>query len=396
MIKKAKESYVESNPYSWTGKPELIKSEHQPSAEYLVIDMFSGAGGFAVGFSWAGFGVSMALDNHVPSKDTFLHNHKEASFILGDIRKVTNATIKKILNSVKISVIVAGVPCQGFSLNNKKRKEDDERNFLFKEFIRFIKIYNPPYVLLENVSGLTSSGNGFFRAAIMKEIASCGYDVDFRILKAADYGVPQKRTRVFFLGAKPGYDIRWPAPTHGPGRPMKYNTVYDAIGDLPLLENGEEKYSYDKEPVTEYQRLMRANSGERLLNHRAPAHPEETVLKIGNTPPGSPIYPRFPQRIRLKLDELSPTQVSGGIRSQFTFGHPTQPRGLSIRERARIQSFPDDFFFCGGLVQSRIQTGNAVPPLLAKAIGDQIMKGLRHEAMDETTIKKDSVQLEIV
>ncbi|OGC90134.1 MAG: hypothetical protein A2W25_11125 [candidate division Zixibacteria bacterium RBG_16_53_22] len=373
-----------------------IKSENPVSADHLIVDMFSGAGGFSVGFCDAGFGVALALDNHAPSKDTFLHNHKEASFILGDIRKVNSKVIRNVANDMPISVLVAGVPCQGFSLNNKKRKEDDERNFLFQEFIRFIKIFNPPYVLLENVSGLTSSGNGYFRAAIIKEIGACGYNVDFRILKAPDYGVPQKRARVFFQGARPGYDIRWPAPTHGLGRSEKYNTVYDAIGDLPLLGNGEEKFSYDKEPTTEYQKVMRKNSDGKLLNHRAPSHPEETILKIGNTTPGFPIYPRFPQRIRLKMDDLSPTQVSGGIRSQFTFGHPTQPRGLSIRERARIQSFPDHFFFCGGLVQSRVQTGNAVPPLLARAIAVQIMKGLKHEAMDDTTIKKDSVQMELV
>lgn len=393
---KEPKKYVEENPYCWKGEPMFISSEARSKSKYIVCDLFSGAGGFSVGFSKAGFGIALGVDNHVPSKETFTINHKESEFLLGDIRKIDTERIKNIFEKKKLSVIVAGIPCQGFSLNNRKRRENDERNFLFTEFIRFIKKIQPPYVLIENVSGIKSTGNGHFVKAIKGEIENCGYDVDSRFLNAADYGVPQKRIRIFFMGALTGYQIRWPAPTHGPGRQKKYDTVGDAISDLPSLESGEEKTSYDKQPSTEYQELMREKSGERLHNHKAPNHPRSTVERIANTKPGEPMYKTFLQRIRLKADVLSPTQVAGGIRPQFTFGHPTQPRGLSVRERARIQSFPDDFVFYGGLVQERVQTGNAVPPLLAKAIAEQIMKGLKHEPMDKQTIKKRHSQVVLI
>lgn len=175
---------------------------------------------------------------------------------------------------------------------------------------------------------------------------------------------------MIFLASAKGYPIAWPEPEFGtPERP--YRTVFDAIGDLPSLQPGERKSFYTTQPQTEYQKLMREGSVV-LLNHEAPKHPQSTIKKIKNTEPGKPIYPRFTQRIRLSWDKPSPTQVAGGIRPQFQFGHPSDPRGLTVRERARIQSFPDWYHFFGGIVQGRVQTGNAVPPLLAKAIAEKI------------------------
>jgi DNA (cytosine-5)-methyltransferase 1 len=140
---------------------------------------------------------------------------------------------------------------------------------------------------------------------------------------------------------------------------------------LPALENNESKNKYKSEPLNEYQKIMRGFCVDygiakpaKLSNHVAPNHPADTVAKIASTKPGEPMYTKFKQRIRLALDKPSPTQLAGGIRPQFQFGHPTQPRGLSIRERARIQSFPDSYIFVGGIVQERVQTGNAVPPLM--------------------------------
>lgn len=139
-----------------------------------------------------------------------------------------------------------------------------------------------------------------------------------------------------------------------------------------MLNSGESSKVYNSSPQSDYQKYLRKNS-EELLNHVAPNHPKETVQKIKNTKPGEPMYPKFRQRIRLRLNDLSPTQICGGIRPQFQFGHPSQARGLTIRERARIQSFPDNYFFSGGIVQGRVQTGNAVPPLLAKSLAEQLI-----------------------
>ena len=152
-------------------------------------------------------------------------------------------------------------------------------------------------------------------------------------------------------------------------------TIKDAIGDLPSL-NPKETKKIQVRAFSEYQKLMRMNTNETVQCHTAPNHPKDTIEKIKNTKPGEPMYPKFKQRIRLAWDILSPTQVSGGIRPQFQFGHPEDSRGLTIRERCRIQSFPDDFIVKGGIVQGRVQTGNAVPPLLAKAVALAIKKYL--------------------
>lgn len=387
----------EGNVYNWLGKPiPREPAQKLKSGKPTFVDLFCGAGGFSTGFEWAGFQTIFGLDIHRPSLETFADNHPTAYCLLGDIRTVSDETLLEIIEAEAVDVLAAGVPCQGFSLCNRKRYEMDERNFLFREFIRAINLWHPKVVVLENVSGMISTKNGAFVRDIKTSIEDAGYKVDSMLLHAAGHGVPQIRRRLFFIGAMPGLEIRWPAPTYGQNSPDKkpHVTVWQAIGDLPPLEAGESKGFYTKAPQTEYQQLMRGNCKE-LLNHEAPNHPPETVKKIGKTPPGKPIYPKFTQRIRLHPDRPSPTQVSGGIRPQFQFGHPTQSRGLTVRERARIQSFPDFYFFKGGIVQGRVQTGNAVPPILAKAIAEQIMDVLCGKLATEKTLQKTPAQLEL-
>jgi len=369
---------VEESPYYWKGEPKVFERQVDlnPLTVLTVLDLFSGAGGLSLGFAMAGFNVVLGIDIHKPSMETFLHNHKKTIGILGDIRKIPDNLVLDLLKGIEVKVLMAGVPCQGFSLNNRKRNPNDPRNYLFWEFIRFVKLLKPDFLVLENVSGMKNTANGSFVEEIEKQIVIAGeesgkkYRVEHRILNAADYGVPQIRKRLIFLASAKGYPIAWPEPEFGtPKRP--YRTVFDAIGDLPSLQPGERKNFYTTQPQTEYQKLMREGSVV-LLNHEAPKHPQSTIKKIKNTEPGKPIYPRFTQRIRLGWDKPSPTQVAGGIRPQFQFGHPSDPRGLTVRERARIQSFPDWYQFFGGIVQGRVQTGNAVPPLLAKAIAEKI------------------------
>ena len=363
---------VETNYHNHSGSALISESSHNTNGVF-VVDLFCGAGGFSVGFEKAGFKSLLGVDLHSPSINTFKTNHKKSGTILGDMREISEGLIKELVGQRNVGLISAGVPCQGFSLCNRKRWEDDKRNFLFKEFARVVKAICPPYVLVENVSGLVSTKGGEFVKAICAIITDMGYEVDWRMLNAANYGVPQIRNRVFFLGAKKGYPIYWPIPTHGKKTPFR--TVKNAIGDLPKLENGEEKSEYLLEPECDFQKEMRKNS-KNLINHEAPNHPEETVKRIAETLPGKPMYPKFKQRIRLQWEKPSPTQVSGGIRPQFSFGHPGQPRGLSIRERCRIQSFPDNYEITGGIVQGRVQTGNAVAPLVAQAIGHVILAGI--------------------
>lgn len=365
---------VEENLYYWHGEPIIRDVNFKANGKPSVVELFSGCGGTSVGFEMAGFNIGLGLDIHKPSFDTFVKNHPQTNAILGDVKKVPPSLINNLVAG-GVDVLIAGIPCQGFSLNNRKRHSGDERNHLYLEMLKFVRELKPKIVVVENVSGLKSTGNGEFIKKIEDGIAEAGdMTVTHRLLHACDYGVPQKRTRLVFVGirGKIPFDFDKVIKTHGPGRQFPYNTIYDAIGDLPSLIAGEASHKYKSAPLTAFQKLMRQDTGKTLHNHVAPAHPDETIAKIASTKPGAPMYPKFKQRIRLAWDILSPTQVSGGIRPQFQFGHPEDIRGLTIRERCRIQSFPDTFVVSGGIVQGRVQTGNAVPPLLAKAIAEAL------------------------
>ena len=384
MSKPIGKKYVEESGYYHGGEPIFSSLGDISDNKPTVVELFCGCGGTSLGFEMAGYEILLGVDIHEPSIHTFKKNHKNVATILGDIRNVSSADIKNAIGNRHINVLIGGVPCQGFSLNNKKRSGDDERNFLYKEFLRLVEELQPDVIVIENVSGMKSTNNGEFIISISDDIRKCGdYEVSSKILCAADYGVPQKRNRLLFIGIKNNikFDFDAVVKTHGDGTGRSYNTVHDAIGDLPRLQNDQEIDKYDKQTFSDYQRLMRKDSST-LINHKSPNHPQATIDKIKNTEPGKPMYKNFKQRIRLAWDIQSPTQVSGGIRPQFQFGHPLDNRGLSIRERCRLQSFPDTFEVCGGIVQGRVQTGNAVPPLLAKAIAKAIAGTMLWEIND--------------
>lgn len=365
-----------------------------------MIDLFSGAGGFSVGCNWAGFQSVLATDWLEPALKTWQYNHPNGISILGDIRNLETEYVKNLLssNGVKsIDLITGGVPCQGFSLANRKHNDNDERNFLFIDFMRFVEAFSPKYIILENVSGMRSTAGGKFVDDILQYMDDLGYNATVEMLNAINYGVPQKRNRLIFVGVKKTLEhnekFNYPKPTHlGNGTLLDDNllpsrNVRDAISDLPLIYSHESSEEYTDNNLTEYQEIMKGIHPDypfipkpvKLSNHVAPSHPQATINKIGNTEPGKPMYERYKQRIRLNYNNPSPTQVAGGIRPQFQFGHPEVPRGLTVRERARIQSFPDSYVFLGGTVQERVQTGNAVPPLLiyniAKVIYENLKKG---------------------
>lgn len=360
---------VEENSYYWKGTPFIRKGNFTPNGKPIVVELFCGCGGTSLGFEMAGFQIAVGADILTPAIETFRNNHEGVSTILGDIHEVQPKQILELLNGSKVDVLIGGVPCQGFSLNNRKRHEDDKRNKLYLEFIRFVRELQPRAVVLENVSGMKSTGN--IVEVIEKDLSEAsGMNVKSQFLYAPDYGVPQRRLRLLFVGVKgQDFDFNKIIKTHGPETSQPYVTVGDALGDLPHLDSNGTATSYDKPPQNEYQKLMRDGvDNNHLTNHQAPNHPVSVIENIRNTGQGQPLYEKYHQRIRLSLDDLSPTQVSGGIRPSFQFGHPTDARGLTIRERCRLQSFPDSFTVAGGIVQGRVQTGNAVPPLLAKAV----------------------------
>lgn len=365
---------VEKSSYLWTGDPVFLeRSAPLCPGKRNIVELFCGCGGTSCGFEMAGYQTVMGVDILEPAIETFRKNHRTANCYLGDIRKIRECDFAAELPG-PVDVLIAGIPCQGFSLNNRKRNDADKRNTLYLELLRILRAVRPKCVVVENVSGIRSSANGEVVREIERGIfEACGLTVRHRLLNAAEFGVPQKRSRVVFVGVRDprGFDFDSLARTNGPSTGRPFVTVRDAIGDLPRLDSGSSKTCYDQPPQTDYQRRMRGGCTV-LRNHVAPSHPAETIAKIAGTRPGFPMYPKFRQRIRLAWDAPSPTQVSGGIRPQFQFGHPRDARGLTIRERCRIQSFPDSYEICGGTVQGRVQTGNAVPPLLAFAIANAL------------------------
>ena len=377
-----KGSPVQESGYLWKGSPIVFeKKKALPRSGLISVELFCGCGGTSIGLEMAGICCAVGCDLLEPAIQTFRGSHLSAAAILGDIREVMPQTIQKLIGERQIDVLVGGFPCQGFSLNNRKRHDADPRNKLFEQFVRFAKALRPRAVLAENVSSIRSAEAGGVVNRILDGLsAALDTEVKAEVFNAADFGVPQSRRRMIFMGVQ-----GQPSPiakverTHGEGR-LPWVTVWEAIGDLPRLSSGQFSERYASDPKNDFQRLMRKHSEKALFNHEAPNHPAETIARIGGTEPGQSMYPAFKQRIRLHRDKLSPTQVSGGIRPQFQFGHPSDARGLTIRERARLQSIPDHVHFVGGLVQGRVQTGNAVPPLMARALGAALSRALKSQA----------------
>ena len=368
-----------------TFKRILIKRRKRDNEmEFRILDLFCGAGGMSYGIHKNNhFVTKVALDINEKLAQTFKKNIPESELIIGDIRD--KDVKKKIINlskKNKVNMIIGGPPCQGFSLKGKKLGLDDPRNFLFIEYLHLVQELNPLVFVIENVKNLMSTSNGWFKNQIINEIKKLGYEVSVGIVRASDYGVPQNRERVIFLCSK-NKAISLPEPTV-----KKPTTVRDAIEDLAYLNTNEGDFeqSYITEAKTEYQKLMRKDSA-KLYNHKASNHSEIAIHKLSMIPPekGKEYLPgnllgkqKFNSTWgRLKWDEPSPTiDTRFDAASNGTNNHPFLNRSITPREAARIQSFDDSFVFYGNKVDIRTQIGNAVPPLMAKAIADHIYENL--------------------
>lgn len=348
------------------------------------IDIFSGAGGLSLGAEMAGIRISSAIEINPHAAKTFQRNHKGAKVLQGDIQKIDPKTLHGKGKSV--FVIMGGPPCQGFSMSNTRtRNMKNEKNFLFLEFVRFVQEIRPEWFVLENVWGITNINEGKTQSMIEDCFRSIeGYDnITSSVLWASDYGVPQNRNRFFMVGNRLGIDFKFPE------RHTEKVTVNEAISDLPSLQNGEmldeTAYTLSLEEASEYERLMRKGSDKARQNYvsknndlvierykyigqgqnwRAiPDHLMQNYADKGRCHSG--IYKR------LRADQ--PSVVISNYRKSMLI-HPYEDRGISVREAARLQSFPDTFIFEGPLMHIQQQIGNAVPPLLAKAVFQQIIK----------------------
>lgn len=351
-----------------------------PEKLFRILDLFSGAGGFSYGMEKnSHFQTEVALDFNVKALDTFKYNMPQAEVVVGDI---TNKAIKEKIIALsrerRVNMIIGGPPCQGFSLKGKKLGLNDPRNYLFNEYLNLVSRLTPDVFVIENVKALLSTSAGWFKNQIISKVGKMGYSVRYGVLTASDFGVPQARQRAIFICSKKEA-IDLPKPT------VKVPvTVRDAISDLSYLNahEGAFEQDYTTEPQSDYQVMMRKASCH-LFNHKASNHKEVAVRKLMMIPPecGKEHLPKEligRQQFsgtwgRLKWDNVAPTiDTRFDAASNGTNNHPFLHRAITPREAARIQSFDDRFVFVGSKYYIRQQIGNAVPPLMAKAIADKI------------------------
>lgn len=376
------------------------------------VDLFAGAGGLTAGFHMAGFKPLAANDFEEAAADTFRKNFPDVPFFECSIEDLSG---ERLLNEAgiepgEIDVLLGGPPCQAFSIYNHQRGMDDERSGLFREYLRIVEAVQPRAVVMENVTGMRSVGDGRAIREIHKQLENFGYNVEHEILRAEDYGVPQERRRIFFVACKES-EIMWPDPTHGDPADLfsqglePFVTVGGALSDLPELENGGgtvDLVDYDKPPESDYQKLMRKDSPG-VANHQAANLGDKNMKRISHIDPGGSWrdlpYDLLPAGMkkarrsdhtkrygRLELDGLFSTILTKADMHWGAFIHPTQDRTLTMRECARAQSFPDRFIFCGNRGEQYRQIGNAVPPLLAKAVADSVREMLA-EPTTESEVK---------
>jgi DNA (cytosine-5)-methyltransferase 1 len=349
-----------------------------------AIDLFSGCGGFSYGFQQAGFHVTLGVDNTEMALKTFEKNHKNSKALLLDLHQ--DEAIEQIVAETKnkaIDVIIAGPPCQGFSLTGK-RNENDERNTLFNAVFKLAKRINPKALIIENVPGLLKLYNGKAKKEIIQLCDELGYNCNPQLLFAPDYGVPQIRKRVFFVAIKKELGtFEFPKPLHNPDN---YIGCMDAIGDLPDLESdlGAEILDYDKKYFSSYQKTMR-NGNKTIKNHVGTKHTEHVINVISQVPeggnhkdlpPGVGDSRKFNEAWTRYHSQRPSKTIDTGHRNHF---HYQWNRVPTVRENARLQSFPDDFIFLGNKTEQNRQVGNAVPPLLGKVLAEQLKKYLSYE-----------------
>lgn len=345
-----------------------------------VIDLFSGCGGLSYGFVEAGCDVIVGVDNDMTALKTFEQNHPNSKGLNLDLfnEKFIDELEKEVGNR-KVDIIVGGPPCQGFSLTGT-RNEEDPRNKLYKAMFITAERFKPKAILIENVPSIEKLYGGKFYDLIISEFEKNGnYNFESKILYAPDYGVPQIRRRIFFIGIRKDIgEVSFPEKTNNP---ENYVTCSDAISDLPSLEFslGEEIQNYSNVAKTEYQKLMRKNS-DKIFNHIATSHTDEVKRVISLVPDGGN-YKDLPEGVgtsrkfneawtRYSSKKPSKT-IDTGHRNHFHYKYNRIP---TVRENARLQSFPDNFIFIGNKTQQYRQVGNAVPPLLSYNIAKEILK----------------------
>lgn len=394
--------------------------EQNNSNNPLLIDLFSGAGGMSLGFKHAGFDIALANDIEKACVDTYTHNHPEVpeqNIVLDDIKNLLTYA-KQLLPNKEIDLIIGGPPCQGFSNANRQRLIDDPRNKLYKHFVEFVDFIKPNFFVMENVRGMQSISN-----QVVEDFQQLGYNVHCEILNAADFGVPQNRERLIFIGNLLGEDSKQIfSEIREKAKENNKHVLKDALYGLKELkaltiknatefDTEESGYKIDKNQYygneNEYINLINNNKNSRyVFNHKARYNNDRDIeifgrLNQGDKSDDPKIADIMPYKSRNhifkdKYFKLQNDKFCKTITAHMKFDcnmyiHPTQARGLTPREAARIQSFPDDYFFKGPYTKTYMQIGNSVPPLMGRGIAKVIKKYIDKNRDKKSFSKKSTV-----
>lgn len=354
-------------------------------SRYKIMDLFAGVGGLSYGFSkLPEFEIVAANEIEKDIAVAYTLNHPGVTMMTCDINELTEETLGEALKGQQIDIIVGGPPCQSYSTLGK-RQMDDRAN-LFMQYKRVLNILKPKAFIFENVVGILSMDKGKLFKQIQAEFEELGYTLKHKVLNAVDFGVPQQRERVILVGFRGDNNFEYPEPTHGDGL-KPHVTLRQAIGDLPVLKSGQSSNRYAYQPDNDFLHFVRATAKE-LTEHSAPKNGDH-LIRIMEALKDGQCKDDLPEDIRPKSGygntyaKLWWDRPSTTITRNFSCPsssrciHPRDSRAMSIREGARLQSFPDDYKFYGSDGMKRLEIGNAVPPLLSMAIAKQMVKAMK-------------------
>lgn len=339
------------------------------------IDLFSGCGGLSCGLELAGHRCLLGVDSCPDAIRSFAHNHPMAKIYCGDIKKFNSTKLHKLIDPSQVDMVVGGPPCQGFSTVGRGQVED-ERNKLFKQFVRIVKICRPKVIIMENVTGMLAKKNASILKAIFREFAKLGYNMDAQVLSSEEYGVPEVRRRTIIIGTKGCGDPIFPKITHGDRGRYPLNSVGDILKDLTTEDGGILNHDIEGaalKNVADKKRLACIPEGKGLRYEKDELDYLPKRLRIGVDWQDIP-ESRLRQTKYQRLDRSKPSPTI--LTSRTSYYHPTEARYLTAREAAACQSFPNNFKFFGTITSQFRQIGNAVPPLLGLALGMAVKKML--------------------
>lgn len=366
------------------------------------IDLFSGAGGMSEGFRSIGIEPIAALEAVAPFARTHQLNFPACATVVAKAEELAPGSFERAANlRTSPDVIIGGPPCQTFSTIGRAKirhvsKHDprhDPRNYLYKTFLDYVAYFKPKAFVLENVPQLRTKHKGVLFDALIGTASEFGYDLHITVLNAAEHGVPQNRKRLFIVGTPPGASFGFPAPSTDPLRGTRTRTVREALEDLPAIQDGCRlgALPYSRSPTTEYQRYLRSKTG--LVGNNVCRVSNDRAKRVFRHMKPGDRYMDLPADVRKilpfrediffdRLKRLHPDQPSWTVLAHigmdgYMYIHPWEDRTLSVREAARLQSFPDDFTFVGNMREQYVQVGNAVPPILAAAVAEKVREAIQ-------------------